>query len=886
MNTNFTQKIYLSLIAYESSIILGSLAKLYFSVGNLNPKDYDIIKEVFTKLKSDHVKTNNLKKVAKAIKGCLLKGIEVNYENLETLPEFKQVFKDKNSFINHIQNQQLPTYDDLKIYLQTLDHATSDIPTIDVALKNQSISNTNPEFGEFLQSINEITEAIKKSEEQDDFKSGEEVMIDYEQIEAKRLAGEGFYTCGFQSIDKYLTEGLAPKQVTIVAARPGMGKCLGKGTKVLLYSGDLINVEDVKVGDLLMGPDSKPRKVLGTTQGRELLYRVDQKSGISYRVNGAHVLSLKKSRKEGSGEQGSVLNISVNEWLKKSKKFQSNYKGYKVSVEYPEKELLIDPYILGLWLGDGSTGRPKITNVDPEVIDAIYSFADANNFRVNNYQEDYSIVAKTRSESKNFPEKTFKAMLRTIGVLGNKNIPRDYLINSYENRLKLLAGLLDSDGYYFRDGKIYEITLSNESLLMQIKHLCDSLGFKVTVATKRASIKTIGYDSEAYRLVISGDIDKIPCKISRKKAEARKAIANHRHSGISVTPDKVDDYYGFELDGDHLFLLEDMTVTHNSALCIGMMRNLSKQGIPAAQFVLEMDSISYIDRYISIDGMIDLETLVKYPETLTDEQKIVKESVKDGVKKNKYLYLRDKPSPSIKEIREKIIKLQERIGSKYIVVFIDLFDKIKNVTSKSDNLTGSFHISLNDLQTLAKELGVHFVLVAQINRESEKSQSKRPGLQNLKHSGAFEEVADLIIFIDRPSYRMLEEEIAEIDNAYQPAKYIDGFNYESLDTFVKKYDSEVFENITSDTNLDAALQESISSASIKDSGGLDSKLKESGMVKVGNIVIPVKEYAEVIIAKQRRGVANKIIPFIYKGQYSMFTSVSLVSPFSSGDKSV
>ena len=134
MNNNFTQKIYLSLIAYESSIILGSLAKLYFSVGNLNPKDYDIIKEVFTKLKSDHVKTNNLKKVAKAVKGCLLKGIEVNYENLETLPEFKQVFKDKNSFINHIQNQQLPTYDDLKIYLQTLDHATSDIPTIDVVI--------------------------------------------------------------------------------------------------------------------------------------------------------------------------------------------------------------------------------------------------------------------------------------------------------------------------------------------------------------------------------------------------------------------------------------------------------------------------------------------------------------------------------------------------------------------------------------------------------------------------------------------------------------------------------------------------------------------------------------------------------------------------------
>jgi replicative DNA helicase len=317
-----------------------------------------------------------------------------------------------------------------------------------------------------------------------------------------------------------------------------------------------------------------------------------------------------------------------------------------------------------------------------------------------------------------------------------------------------------------------------------------------------------------------------------------------------------------------------------------MMRNLSKHGIPTAQFVLEMDSISYIDRYISIDGMIDLETLVKYPETLTEEQQLVKNSVKESIKNNKYLYLRDKPSPSIKEIREKIIRLQERIGSKYIVVFIDLFDKIKNVTSRSDNLTSSFHISLNDIQNLAKELDVHFVLVAQINRESEKSQSKRPGLQNLKHSGAFEEVADLILFIDRPSYRILEEEIAEIDNAYQPARYVDGFNYESLDNFIKKYDSEVFENITVDSNLDAALQESISRPSIKDSGNLDSKLKEAGMVKVGNIVIPIKEYAEVIIAKQRRGVANKIIPFIYKGQYSMFISVNLVSPFSSGDKSI
>lgn len=697
-NKKYTQKIYLSLIAYESSVILGSLAKLYLSAGVLNKDDSDVIKEIFGKIKGDHVKTANLKKVAKAIKVCIHKELEINYENLETVQEFKSVFKDKNSFLNTIQNQQIPTVDDLKVYSKSLDVSSSNTPIIDIVLSNKDLVKDNPEFEDFLSGIKDITESIKKAAEQDEFKSGAEVMDDYEEIERRRLAGEGFYTCGYQSVDKYLVEGFAPKQVTIIAARPAMGKCLGKGTKVRMYSGELKKVEDIVTGELLMGPDSKPRTVLGTTKGFGMMYTVNQNIGINYSVNGDHILSL-----IDCGNLHRVFNISVIDYLKLEPENQREYLGYKSRID-----------------------------------------------------------------------KSF-----------DRNIIKEY-------------------------------------------------------------------------------------------------------TEIEVIEDKEDDYFGFELDGDHLFLLEDMTVTHNSALAVGMMRNLSKQGVPTAQFVLEMDNISYMDRFISMDGMIDLEMLIKYPENLTESENKVKDQIKDSVRKNKHLYLRDKPSPSIKDIKEKIIKLQERIGQKYVVVFIDLFDKIKNVSSKSDNMQGSFHISLNDIQVLAKELEVHFVLVAQINRESEKTQTKRPGLQNLKHSGAFEEVADIIIFIDRPSYRILEEEIAEIESATQPAKYVDGFDYESLDNFIKRYDSEIFENIGGgDKDMDTALQESISSNSIKDDkSNLDSKLKESSMVKVGNIVIPVKEYAEIIIAKQRRGSANKIIPFIFKGQYSLFTSVNLVSPFSSGDRSM
>lgn len=143
---------------------------------------------------------------------------------------------------------------------------------------------------------------------------------------------------GFHDLDK-LTSGWQPSDLIIVAARPGMGKCLGKGTKVLMYDGSLKKVEDVVEGDLLMGDDSSHRKVLSIARGNEKMYWVHQNKAISYRVNESHILSLKRSRNEGKHKKGDVLNISIKEYLQKSDKFKSNYKGYKVAVDFEDKEL-------------------------------------------------------------------------------------------------------------------------------------------------------------------------------------------------------------------------------------------------------------------------------------------------------------------------------------------------------------------------------------------------------------------------------------------------------------------------------------------------------------------------------------------------------------------
>lgn len=161
----------------------------------------------------------------------------------------------------------------------------------------------------------------------------------------------------------------------------GGGKCLGKGTDILMYDGNIKKVEDLKVGDLLMGPDSKPRRILGTTTGIEELYRIVPVKGNPYVVNESHILSLKitgmgKSKivTGGNGVRyscGGIADICVSDYLRSSKTFRHVAKGWRAGVDFPEGEKLpanLPPYFLGIWLGDGSSYSTVIHNPDAEIL--------------------------------------------------------------------------------------------------------------------------------------------------------------------------------------------------------------------------------------------------------------------------------------------------------------------------------------------------------------------------------------------------------------------------------------------------------------------------------------------------------------------------------------
>lgn len=148
-------------------------------------------------------------------------------------------------------------------------------------------------------------------------------------------------------LQNMLAGGIPFRKIINIAAETAVGKCLGRDTPVLMYDMTIKAVQDVVVGDVLMGDDGTPRNVLSTTSGQELMYRVDQKHGDSYTVNSSHILSLRCSTDiRGIGKRGDIVNINVEDYLKLTKTQQVMLKGYKADlINLCNSGELVDPYI-------------------------------------------------------------------------------------------------------------------------------------------------------------------------------------------------------------------------------------------------------------------------------------------------------------------------------------------------------------------------------------------------------------------------------------------------------------------------------------------------------------------------------------------------------------
>ena len=314
----------------------------------------------------------------------------------------------------------------------------------------------------------------------------------------------------------------------VVIGKPG---CFAPGTKILMYDGHIKNVEDIQCNEQVMGDDSKPRNVLELCHNTDDMYKICPKKGEEYTVNRKHKLVLKSD-----GCQDEIIEISVDDFLAKPQEWQDKWVIYRTGVDFPEKAIEIDPYMLGIWLGNGTS------NTDEEIIKYINEFAIENN-----------MINQESTREVN----TFLNFVKSNDLINNRHIHSDYKINSRENRLSLLAGIIDSDGYYDVKGNVYEITQKSEQLTNDIVYLCRSLGFSIY-------IKSCTDEEELYRMFIEGNIEEVPCKVLRNQTKPLKCNRDLLVSQFSIEKLEVGEYYGFTIDGNHRFLLATFDVVRNT----------------------------------------------------------------------------------------------------------------------------------------------------------------------------------------------------------------------------------------------------------------------------------------------------------------------------------
>ena len=338
--------------------------------------------------------------------------------------------------------------------------------------------------------------------------------------------------------------------------------CHSKGSMILMVDGTSKAVEDISIGEALMGPDSEPRNVIGLHSGIDRMFRITPTKGESFIVNGGHILSLYSTPRRNGNKPG-YTEVSVYEYLEQTEHFKHIHKLQRFPIYIGSQEVPVDPWFLGVMLGDGcvtGSSNYSLCNPDMEIIEEVEAYLakiGANARRKETNKNAETLIFRNYKWLEN--EMSLLGLHRASS--GTKFVPDCYKFNSIHVRKMVLAGLIDTDGHMSNCG--FDYVSKSERLADDVVWLCRSIGL---AAYKKECMKSCqnNFTGIYYRVSISGNCEIIPCRVKRKKSPARRQIKNHLVTGFSVEEVGVGDYFGFQVDGDHLYLDASFTRHHNS----------------------------------------------------------------------------------------------------------------------------------------------------------------------------------------------------------------------------------------------------------------------------------------------------------------------------------
>jgi DNA-directed RNA polymerase beta subunit len=424
-------------------------------------------------------------------------------------------------------------------------------------------------------------------------------------------------------------------------------ECFDPETEILMWDGTSKRAKNIEIDDVLVDDLGNPTTVRTTCSGLKNMYDIipDKHNFMKHRVTDNHILTLKirshksirkSNRKDrnyeyiveflnreeikfqekyfnslteatqfvNSFDDDNTIDITIENYLKLNERTKDKLVLFKTEgINWTKKDVEMDPYLLGLWLGDGLSDGSGFFKKDFETLAYWENWAQENGAIITKDERyKFSIVSKKNKEAYSLgmcnrvEEAPLKKYLRKYNLLNNKHIPNDYITNDRETRLKVLAGLIDTDGSVRANG--HEIRIcqgpANSKIIENAYTLAMSLGFSCGVKEgksqwtneKSGNEKSGDKMFSTYtELTITGHkICEIPTLLPYKKLEEVKnetLIVRNKSfmcSKFSLSEVGIGPYVGWQLhDKRGRFCLKDGLSVHNTpeGASVGIVKNMA-----------------------------------------------------------------------------------------------------------------------------------------------------------------------------------------------------------------------------------------------------------------------------------------------------------------------
>lgn len=375
----------------------------------------------------------------------------------------------------------------------------------------------------------------------------------------------------------------------LINIAPRYSKAVDVATPIMTTKG-FKRADEIAIGDYMFGRNGKPTKVLGVyPQGVTDAFRVTFSDGSSLITSGEHLWAL-NHRDLSRKNKFQFQEIRQTKELIGTLYSCDGHKMWHIPTTYgitptENQELEIDPYLLGCWLGDGSSYKSEICTMDGEVVSAFEKCG-------------YGVTIRKHQNSGKAIEYGitggFYVALKKLGLLGNKHIPTKYLLASKDERLALLRGLCDTDGTCNKQTGQVIFCCTNPTLRRDVKTLLATLGYYYTECDYQIMLRAKDCPFT------------LPRHVKKWKPLTKKHFSKRFISSIDKVEDRETVCFTVDAD-DHLYCAgEDMIVTHNTEIAV---KNFIAMGFainPAAKFIhLSYSGLLALDNSVAVKNIIN-----------------------------------------------------------------------------------------------------------------------------------------------------------------------------------------------------------------------------------------------------------------------------------------